>query len=353
MTSNARHIVFVTSLLEPDLVRRIADVAPEKVEVVYDAELMPPPRYLGDHNGRRDFKRTPEQEARWRSHLARATILWDFPAGSPETGGGLALAPKVRWVQTTSSGVGQMVKRLGLADTDLIVTTARGVHAEALTEFAFLAFLMHEKELLRLQRDQKAHRWDRFCGGELPGKTVTVVGSGLVGSHVGRIAKAFGITVRAVVNRPSPQRRNELNADRVYGPGELREALAGAEFVVLCTPHTPATEGMIDRAAIAAMRPGAVLVNIARGQVVDETAMIAALRSGHIGFAALDVAQVEPLPPDSPLWDLPNVLISPHSASTAPSENRKIADIFCRNLACYVAGRLGDMRNVLDKKRLY
>ncbi len=110
---------------------------------------------------------------------------------------------------------------------------------------------------------------------------------------------------------------------------------------------------MIDAKAIAAMKPGMVLVNIARGQVVDEAALIAALRSGHIGFAALDVAAVEPLPAASPLWDLPNVLISPHSASTAPSENRKITEIFCRNLRCYVDGRRQEMINVLDKKRLY
>jgi len=110
---------------------------------------------------------------------------------------------------------------------------------------------------------------------------------------------------------------------------------------------------MIDAKAIAAMKPGVVLVNIARGQVIDEIAMIAALRSGQIGFAALDVAAAEPLPAASPLWDMPNVLISPHSASTAPSENRKITDIFCHNLGCYVAGRRGDMINVLDKKRLY
>jgi phosphoglycerate dehydrogenase-like enzyme len=110
---------------------------------------------------------------------------------------------------------------------------------------------------------------------------------------------------------------------------------------------------MIDGAAIAAMKPGATLINIARGQVVDEPAMIDALRSGRIGFAALDVAAVEPLPAGSPLWDLENVLISPHSASTAPSENRKIADIFIHNLGCWLDGRRAEMRNVLDKRRMY
>ena len=112
-------------------------------------------------------------------------------------------------------------------------------------------------------------------------------------------------------------------------------------------------KGLIDEAAFAALKPGAVFVNIARGQVVDQDALIRNLQSGRIALAALDPFAVEPLDPDSPLWDLPNVLISPHSASTAESENRKITDIFCHNLRCYIEGRLDDMQNVLDKARLY
>jgi phosphoglycerate dehydrogenase-like enzyme len=159
--------------------------------------------------------------------------------------------------------------------------------------------------------------------------------------------------VLAVVNRPAIERKSELCADEVLGPQALRSALAAADYVVLATPHTPQTERMIDTGAIAAMRRGVVLINIARGQVIDEAALIAALRLGHIGAAALDVAEIEPLPASSPLWDMPNVLISPHSASTAPSENAKITDIFCHNLGCFLDNRLGDMHNVLDKRRMY
>jgi phosphoglycerate dehydrogenase-like enzyme len=110
---------------------------------------------------------------------------------------------------------------------------------------------------------------------------------------------------------------------------------------------------MIDATAFAAMRKGSAFVNIARGQVVDEDALIANLQTGHIGFAALDVATVEPLPAESPLWDMPNVLISPHSASTVASENAKITDIFCHNLAAYLDGRLDEMKNVLNKELMY
>jgi phosphoglycerate dehydrogenase-like enzyme len=344
-----RDVLFFASPLEAEQVARIRAAAGPEIEVVHTPELHPPLRYVADHNGREDFRRDAAAEARWRAHLARATILWDFPDKSV----GLAEAPHVRWVQTTSAGVGQMVAKLGLADSDLLVTTARGVHAEALAEFVFLALLMRSKDLLRLQRDQRAHRWERYCGGELAGQTLAIIGAGRIGAQTARIGRAFGMRVIGTLANPSPARAAELGLDAVHGQDQLHTVLAAADAVVLSTPHTAATERMIDAAALAAMKPGATLINIARGLVVDEPAMIAALRSGRLGFAALDVATVEPLPADSPLWDMENVLISPHSASTAPSENRKIADIFIHNLGCWRAGRIGDMRNVLDKKRMY
>jgi phosphoglycerate dehydrogenase-like enzyme len=209
------------------------------------------------------------------------------------------------------------------------------------------------KDLPRLQRDQKARRWERYCCSELSGKMLTVIGAGQVGARVACLARAFNMEVRAVVSRPSPERRGELFADEVFGQADLKTAVRGADYIVLATPHTPQTEGMIDADFWSATRPGVVFVNIARGQVVDEPALIAALGSGHIGFAGLDVAAKEPLPPGSPLWTMPNVLISPHSASTAPSENRKITDIFVRNLRAYLEGAPEKMVNVLDKARMY
>ncbi len=345
-------IIFIASPLEAAQVARIRASAGARAELIDDPDLHAPLRYQGDHNGRADFRRTPEQERRWLGHLARATILWDFP----KTGDGqgiFALAPKLRWVQTTSAGVGQMVAKLGLADSDLVVTTARGVHAEALAEFVFLALLAHAKDLPRLQRDQRAHRWERYCCGELAGKTLAIIGAGKIGAQIGRIARAFGMRAIGMLANPSPARAAELGLDSVHGGDALHAVLAQADAVVLSTPHTAATEKMIDQAAIAAMKPGVVLINIARGIVVDEAAMIDALRRRHIAFAALDVATIEPLPADSPLWDMDNVLISPHSASTAPSENGKIVDIFVHNLGCWLDGRRSDMRNILDKRRMY
>ncbi|HLJ20056.1 MAG TPA: NAD(P)-dependent oxidoreductase, partial [Stellaceae bacterium] len=141
--------------------------------------------------------------------------------------------------------------------------------------------------------------------------------------------------------------------DEIRPRSELHAALATADAVVVTVPHTPETEGMIDPAAFAAMKPGVVFINIARGQVIDEAALLEGLKSGRIGFAALDVFRTEPLPPESPFWDQPNVLVSPHSASTVVGENEAITEIFCWNLRCWLDGRLGDMRNVLDKQRMY
>ena len=349
----SRLTVFVASPLEPEHVERIRAVAPEQVEVVYTPDLYPPTRYVADHHGPPDFRLDPEQEQRWRAQLRAADVLWDFPEVDRDGPNIFELAPKIRWVQTTSAGVGPLVERLGLADSDVIVTTASGVHARPLAEFVFMALLTHVKELGRLRTDQQAHRWERFCSDELDGKTLAVVGPGKIGRQVAATGRAFGMQVLGLGRSGGPARARELGFDELYTRPDFHAMLARADAVVLCCPHTPETDGMIDRAAFGAMRPGVMFVNISRGQVVDESALLDALRDGKVAFAALDVFRTEPLPAQSPFWGLPNVLINPHSASTAFSENGKIADIFCHNLRCFLDGRVDEMRNVLDKRRLY
>jgi phosphoglycerate dehydrogenase-like enzyme len=146
---------------------------------------------------------------------------------------------------------------------------------------------------------------------------------------------------------------SQLGFERLYAPGELLEMLPQADVVVMCVPHTPETENMIGQAAFEAMKDGVVFVNVSRGQTVDEPYLVKALESGKIGSAVLDVFATEPLPENSPIWDIPNVLVSPHSASTVASENAKITDIFCHNLRCYLDGKIDEMKNVLNKARMY
>jgi phosphoglycerate dehydrogenase-like enzyme len=348
-----RPVFFVTSPLEQEHIDRIAGVAGDRIEIRFEPDLLAPTRYVADHNGVDGFMLSDELQTRFMKNLSEASILWDFPKLPGEATNLLEAAPNLKWVQTTSSGVGQLVHRLGLASSDLRVSTASGVHAEPLAEFVMLVLLSHIKQLSRLQSDQQSHRWVRYCGDELPGKEMVIVGPGRIGTRVAEIAHAFGMTVSAMGRRNTPERAKELAVDRMFTRDELPDALSNADCVVLCCPHTPETENLIDAGAFSSMKDGVVFVNISRGPVVVEDALYNALTSGKIGFAGLDVFRDEPLPAGSPFWDLPNVLVSPHSASTAYSENQKITDIFCHNLECFLDNRYEDMRNLLDFKAMY
>lgn len=341
----ARLAVLVASYLEPEQVSRIRQTAPE-ADVLYEPSLLPPPRYPADHYN--TIRRSPDDERRWCDLLARADVLFDFDHGH------LAdlptIAPRVRWVQATSAGIGQLLRRTALDRTDIVFTTASGVHAVPLAEFAALAMLYFAKQAPRMLLQQRDHRWERFAGGELRGRTVAVVGLGKIGTEVARVSRALGLRVTGT-RRGGAAADSDPAVDQQRPLGELRELLADADYVVLAVPHTAETEGLIGAAELSRMRRGAVLVNVARGKVVDEPALVDALRSGQLGGAALDVFAQEPLPPESPLWDMPNVLVSPHSASTADSENAKLTDLFCENLRRYLEGR--PLLNVFDHVRGY
>ncbi|MBA3451272.1 MAG: D-2-hydroxyacid dehydrogenase [Chloroflexia bacterium] len=352
MTSpaNGRTVSMITSPLEAEHAERIASAFADRVDVTYRPDLMPALRYRGDH-GDPAWRRTPEQEREWHELLRRAEILLDFPQN--ESIPLLELAPRLRWVQTTSAGVGPLVQRLGLQDSDLIVTTASGIHAQPLAEFVFAALLFHGKELGRLQADQRARQWNRFSGSELAGQTMAIIGPGRIGQQIGRIARAFHMRVVAMGRDNDPARARTLGMDRLFTRGELLTMLGEADCLVVCAPLTPETDGLLGAGEFAALKPGVVFINIGRGAIVDEDALLARLRRGDIAFAALDVFREEPLPPSSPLWDMPNVLINPHSASTVDTENGKIVDLFLRNLEHYLNGELALLSPQLDKRRMY
>jgi glyoxylate/hydroxypyruvate reductase A len=326
--------IAIASYLEPEFVSRISAVS-NAIQVAYDPSLIAPPRFHADHTGRPDFRRTPEQESRFRSMLASAEVHYDFDrklmAELP------LLAPRLKWIQATSSGIGPLLKSTGLADTDIVITNAAGIHTVPLAEHTLLSLLYFIKDVPARLSDQRAHKWERYAGRELRGRAVVVVGLGAVGQEVARLCRAVGMRVvgvrRTPISDPASHQVDEaVTADR------LHEVLPRAGALVLICPHTPETEGMIDAKAIELLPKGAILVNIGRGALVDEPAMIAALRSGQLGAAALDVAAVEPLPRESPLWDLPNVLITAHSASTVDRENERLTELFCENLRRWLAG---------------
>ncbi len=341
--------VLYASWVEPELVERVRAAHPG-VDVIFEPDLIPSPRYATDHSGA-PLDRTPGQEARWRELLARADVLFDFDvthrSDLPD------LVPRLRWIQATSAGIGQLVLRRRYAErmTGVIFTTASGVHARPLAEFALLGMLAFSRDLLTMQAQQRQHVWERFSGTDLSGRTVVVYGHGAIGVEVGRVAHALGMHVIGVKRSTEGDVAASLHADELHPSADFRSVLPRAEFLVLAAPHTPETENVLDADALALLPEGAVLVNIGRGALVDEDALVAVLRTGRLRGAALDVFREEPLPPDSPLWDLPNVLVSPHSAANSERENARITELFIDNLRRFREGR--PLRNVLDVDRLY
>ena len=257
-------------------------------------------------------------------------------------------APRARWIQASSSGVGAWIKRLGLVDAQVQVTNAAGIHAVPLAEYALFAMLYFAKRMPLVNADRAARRWERFCGDVLRDRTLGVIGLGAVGGQVARLAHAVGMRVIGLRRTASAMAEG---VERVFGPDRLHALLAESDYVVLIAPSTAETDALLDATAIGHIKTGAVVINMARGNLVDEPALVAALRSGRLAGAALDVFRQEPLPPDSPFWDLPNVLITPHSMSTAYGENELLVELFCDNLRRYLAGE--PLRNLVDKRRGY
>ncbi|MDR7544242.1 MAG: D-2-hydroxyacid dehydrogenase [Armatimonadota bacterium] len=337
--------VLIASYLEPELVDRIKRVG--AVRVIYEPALLPSPRYPCDHVGH-PHRRTTDEERRWRRYLAEAEVMFDFD--HTNLGELASLIPKVRWIQATSTGIGQLLLRTGLVRSPIVFTTARGIHARPLADFVLLTILWFAKDGFRMMRDQAARRWERYTGRDVRGATVGIVGLGTIGREVARSCRAMGMRVVAT-RRTVPPGACERDVDVLVPISDLPWLLASADYVVLAVPHTPQTERLIGRRELETMRRDAVLINVARGAVVDEDALIDALRDGRLRGAALDVFATEPLPADSPLWGLPNVLVSPHSASTVESENARLTDLFCDNLERYLRGL--PLLNVFDRERLY
>jgi phosphoglycerate dehydrogenase-like enzyme len=338
--------IVIGAPFEPELAQRIEAAMPGRLRVLHEPDLLPVPRYVADHHG---IPRalTPAQRLRWLDILAEAEVMLDFdwldPANLPKN------APRLRWVQGTSAGIGEFLSNTGLIKSDITFTTAAGVHAGALAEFTILGLLYFFREVPRLLGMQKAHQWERYTNREMAGSRLMLVGLGAVGREVARRCAAMGIEVWGARRRSGEAAPEGIS--RLIPLAELRRHLPQVDALVLACPLTEQTRGLIGVAEIAALKPSAIIVNIARGAVIDEPAMIDALAGGRLAGAALDVFTTEPLPPDSPLWDMPNILFCPHSASTVMAENERIVEIFVDNLRRFTEGQ--PLRNLFDKQRGY
>lgn len=342
--------VAIATPLPAELRHLITDVHPG-VELLVDDDLLPPMRYPGDHDGDPAFRRTAEQQAAFDRLLANADVLYGIPDTRPA-----ALAPAVRanpalrWVHTMAAGGGAQVKAAGLTDDELgrvVFTTSAGVHGGPLAEFAVFGVLAGAKDLPRLHQLQTNREWPgRWAMKQVSEQTVLIIGLGGIGMQTARLLKVFGATVLGVKRTVEPV----PDVDEVHTAGDLPALVARADAIVVTLPGTAASAVLVGR-NLQAAKPGVVIVNVGRGTVIDEPALVAALRSGPVSSAYLDVFATEPLPLYSPLWAMPNVVVSPHTAALNASEDRRIAELFADNLRRYLDG--DPLRNVMDTKDFY
>jgi phosphoglycerate dehydrogenase-like enzyme len=280
-----------------------------------------------------------------------------------------AIAPRLGWVQLDTAGVNHILDT-PLWHSLVRLTTLNGVAPPNMGEFAIMMMLTFGHHLTRLFRGQQAkewptfqQRWDWYTPRELRGLTVCVIGYGNIGREIGRLAHSFGMRVLAVdparPDQPKPLTYEipELaglpgtDPDEHFRPEELLAAVRQASYVVLVVPYTKATHHMVNEAVLRAMRPEAVVINLARGGVIDEAVLIRALQEKWIAGAALDVFAEEPLPPDSPLWTMENVVITPHVAGFTSHYYERILDLFSQNLHRYINGQ--PLLNEVQRQRQY
>lgn len=261
----------------------------------------------------------------------------------------LAAAPNLHWIHTPSAGVEHLLIP-EILERDIVLTNSAGAHAIPIAEFVIMYILNHAKRAFELKA-MKPEDWEideasYYCN-EIFDSTMLIIGFGSIGEEVAKRAHGFGMRVLASRRRPQPAE----GVDLVVGMDGWRELLPQADFVVLAAPLTEATRGMFDGDAFARMKSNAYLVNIARGQIVDTDALLAALHEGRIAGAALDALPVEPLPPDHPLWKAPNTFITPHISFSSPRTRQRLIDMFLENLRRFVQGE--PLINIVDKEAGY
>lgn len=245
----------------------------------------------------------------------------------------LVEAAPLRWVQSGSSGrerrIFAMIEARGTT-----LSSAAGIHSVPMAHYALSHMLAFAKRHVAHREQQARHVWQQIPQDELTGMTVGLLGFGSIAAEIARLAKAFGMRIIAL------KRGSDVpsDVDRLYGPNELLEFAAEADFLILALPLTDQTRGLVSHACLAAMKSTSLLINIARGAIIDEAALVEALRLNHPAHAVLDVADPEPLDADSPLWDLPNVTITPHDSAWSPRSYHRLGDLFCENLRRHIAG---------------
>jgi phosphoglycerate dehydrogenase-like enzyme len=255
-------------------------------------------------------------------------------------------APRVRWVHSRSAGVDTLLFP-GLVESDVVLTNSRGVFSSSLAEFALLGLLFFHKDTRRLLRSQAAARWEVYEPGELRGRTLGIVGFGDIGRAVAAVVRPLGVRIVALRRTSEPHPL----ADEVLPTSRLLDMAARVDDLAVTAPLTPDTHHLVGEAVFRALRPGAVVVNVGRGPVIDERSLLAALDEGRLLGAALDVFEQEPLRPDHPFWRMDNVLVSPHTADHTAGWEANTMGPFLENLRRFRDGEA--LLNQVDKKLGY
>jgi D-2-hydroxyacid dehydrogenase (NADP+) len=279
------------------------------------------------------------------AYLDNADVLITF--GPHITDAAAARARRLKWVQSLGTGVDAVINRPFPEST--IITTIRGIHTTPVSESILLAMLALSRDFMIALHAQDERRWYRDAPPArlIEGSVTGIFGTGLIALGLATRLKALGSTIVGISATPRPL----PNFDRMCHRDELLFVLPDLDFLVMLTPYVPATHHIIDAQVLAAMKPTACLINMARGGLVDEAALADALNRGKIGGAALDVFEIEPPPADHPLWSARNVLITPHIAASAIGNHEKSIDLICENLRHFLAGNYAGMVNVVTRQR--
>ncbi|MFC1908798.1 D-2-hydroxyacid dehydrogenase [Chloroflexota bacterium] len=325
--------VLITRLLEEECLREITAVSPE-IKLL-DASALVTAEERGDFT----FKEQLD------AMFAEAEVMyWFWPPKNV-----VARAPKFKWAQSMLAGVDQSLYA-DIINSPVMLTNMRGIHGTQISELVFEMMLMLAKRALYCFENKREKKWDSFVPELLHSKTVGIVGLGNIGKEVARYAKAFHM--RVLANRRSTRQvRRARNVDMLMPRERLPELLSESDYVVLAVPSTQETYKFIGEKELRAMKPTAYLINIARGSIIDEDVLIRALSENWIAGAGLDVAATEPLPASSKLWELPNVIITPHIGGRFAAYNIVATRVFCENLRRYISGK--KLLNLVDKKKGY
>jgi phosphoglycerate dehydrogenase-like enzyme len=348
--SDRLRVVVATPLAEQhcEMIERLEP----RIDLIRDQSLYPPMRHPADFAGDPSFRRTPSQQQDFENMVDSAEALYGIPDVDPDALRRTVDAnPALRWVHTMAAGGGSQVKGAALTKDQLsriLFTTSAGVHGGPLAEFAVFGVLAGAKDLGRLIAQQRDQRWTgRWEMRQVSEMTVLVVGLGGIGREVVEKLAGLGATVIGTSRHGAPVDR----VDRLIRVDDIVSTVPEVDAIVLTLPGTAATEKLIGAEVFAAVKPGTILVNVGRGTVIDEDALLPALRDGRIGFAALDVFATEPLPDDSPLWTEPHVLVSPHTAALNSAEDRLIAELFAANATRLLDG--DELVNAVDTVDFY